>query len=213
MAKTDEALAVEDRNLGHREDRRRSRRLRADQAPAPEQTIGLITPDDFRLLSATLERFARRFRLSPEDAEDIVGEVLAESVGAGEKVRQPGAYLFWTTRNRVVDHLRRARLHPLEPLNNEELERGSGQHYSELDDTVARLLERRATAEIIETALRAAAAAEDWVVVRVVSVWLELAEELGREPTSREVAPEADTSHTTVNNALRRLAAYLPPEA
>lgn len=174
-----------------------------------------VTADDYRLVSTTLERFARGFRLSDDEAQDVVAGVLAETLGrtsmeTDDEVRQPGAFLFWTTRNRVMDRLRRASRHPTEPLDDESLERGRG-WYSEEDDAIARLLERSANTEMIRTALQIAVAKNDQVVARVVAVWLELAEELGREPTSREVGPAADTSHTTVSNALRRFKTYLPP--
>lgn len=172
-----------------------------------------VTGEDYRVVASALERFAKGFRLSGDDAEEVVASVLAEMLGrtrADRDVRHPGAYLFWTTRNRVLDRLRQESRHPTESLDSESLDRGLG-WYSDEDDAIARLLERRATTEMIDAALRAAAAADDQVAVRVVAVWLELAEELGREPTSREVAPEADTSHTTVSNALRRFKTYLRP--
>lgn len=174
-----------------------------------------MTSDDYRIVATTLARFARGYRVSDDDAQEIVAGVLAETIGRGStagdtEVRQPGAYLFWTTRNRTLDRLRQASRHPVDSLDNESLDRGHG-WYSEDDDGISRMLDRRASSEIIDAALRAAVAANDGVVARVVAVWLELAEELGREPTSREVAPAAETSKTTVTNALRRFKSYLPP--
>lgn len=171
------------------------------------------TAADFRLVATTLERYARGFRLTDDDAEEIVAGVLAETISRtaaqNDAVREPAAYLFWTTRNRALDHLRRAKRHPTESLD-ERVDAGKPWHSDE-DDAIVRMLEQGATTEIVESALRAAVAANDLVVARVVSVWIELAEAFGRAPTSREVAPAADTSHTTVGNALRRFTRYLPP--
>lgn len=192
---------------------RAAARLTAASRDGNDPPAARPTADDYRIVATTLERFARKFRLSDDEAEEIVAGVLAETIGrtaAGEvQVRQPAAYLFWTTRNRVLDRLRHASRHPTQSLDERFEERNDW--YSDEDDAIVRMLEHSATTEIVEGALRAAIAAGDVVVARVVSVWLELAEELGREPTSREVAPEADTSHTTVNNALRRFKRYLPP--
>lgn len=179
------------------------------------QATGGSANDDYRIVSSTLIRFARKFGLSPEDAEDAVAETLTGTLARADDrtIRQPGAYLFWTTRNRALDQLRRAQLRPTDPLETEELENRTGRQYSEEDDAIARTLDKRATAEMIDTALRAATAAKDTMVARVVPVWLELAEEHGEAPKSREVAREAETSHTTVNKALQRFRAYLPPDA
>ncbi len=107
-----------------------------------------VTSDDYRIVATTLERFARRYRLSEDDAQEVVAGVLAETIERSStigdnEVRQPGAYLFWTTRNRVLDRLRQASRRHTESLD-ESLERGHS-WYSEDDDAIARLLERRAT--------------------------------------------------------------------
>lgn len=88
-----------------------------------------------------------------------------------------------------------------------------GPRDSDEDDAIARLLESTATAATLSSALRAAATAGDTALVDVVAAWLDLAQELGYAPSSRQVAAEAVTSHTAVNVALRRLRSYLRPEA
>jgi len=130
--------------------------------------------------------------------------------GRGE-VRKPGAYLFWTTRNRVLDRRRRADTREATEMLVDDLEQSVGaRYYSRQDDELAQLLDQDATAELLEDALRAAVAAQDHLVVRVVTVWLELAEETGEAPTSRKVAREVGASHTSINQALRRMRAYFP---
>jgi hypothetical protein len=56
----------------------------------------------------------------------------------------------------------------------------------------------------LEEAIRAADAAGDSVGIRVVLVWLELAEQLDGTPNQRQVAARAGVSHVTVGNVLTR---------
>lgn len=166
---------------------------------------------DYRIVLKTLTTFARGFGLSETDAQEIAAEVLEETFERGadatkDAIRKPAGFLFWLTRNRVFDRHRRARLRA-------DAERTAGpRYYSHHDDELAALLERETTAAQLDDALRAAAAADDLVVVHVVAAWLELAALHGEAPTSRQVAPEAGVSHTTINHALRRLRQYFPPE-
>ena len=177
-----------------------------------------IDSEDYALVLTTLSRFAAGFGLSHVDAEEAAAETLAEifvrstdpSTGP---VRHPAGFLFWTTRNRVFDRYRRARLREEAELRDENKIRGdefASRYYSREDDAVVGLLDRAATAAWVEDALRAASAANDGMVVRVVTSWLELAETLGHAPTSREVAPVAAVSHTSVSQALRRVRSYFP---
>jgi predicted AAA+ superfamily ATPase len=62
--------------------------------------------------------------------------------------------------------------------------------------------DRNAAAATIVAALRAQIAANDVQPVRIVTEWLDLAEELGQPPSSREVAARAEVSHASVNRAL-----------
>jgi DNA-directed RNA polymerase specialized sigma24 family protein len=174
-----------------------------------------VGAQDYEVITTTLLRFLRGLRVPPHDAEEIVSELLTELLGRRVDgtlgtVRYPGAYLFWTSRNRAIDRIRRSQQRPNESI--ELLDQSGARRYSSDDDVFVRTLESHATAATVEAALTAAAAAGDHTVVRVVTIWLDLAEEWGREPTSREVAPEAGTSHTTVNTALRRFRTYLDPE-
>lgn len=165
--------------------------------------------DDYRIVLMTLTRFAQGFGLDRAEAEDVATEAVAETFersadSTKDPVRQPAGYLFWLTRNRVFDRHRRTRL-------QDEAERSSAvRYYSRADDSLTAWLDQDARTEDLEDALRAAAAAGDMLVVRVVTAWLDLAERLGEAPTSRQVGPNAGVSHTTVNQALRRLPSYFP---
>jgi DNA-directed RNA polymerase specialized sigma24 family protein len=171
--------------------------------------------EDYRAVLKTLARYARGFGFSSADAEEIAAAALADALSHSsdptkDEVRKAGAYLFRTTRNRALDARRRARLRDDELLV-EDLEEGvPARYYSQNDEDIARLINNDATVALLEDALRAAAAAEDHIVGHVVEAWLDLADELRKTPTSREVAREIGMSHTTVNHALRRLRDYFP---
>jgi DNA-directed RNA polymerase specialized sigma24 family protein len=180
-----------------------------------EETIAAA---DYRVVVSTLAIFAQRFGLSREEAAEIAAETVAETflrTAAHERqVAQPAAYLFWTTRNRVIDRRRRVRVREHTETPVDDVERVSrNRYFSTEDDTITRLLDRHASAELVQDALRAASAAGEHLLVRIVTTWLNVAAELGRAPSSREVAPRAEVSHTSVNQALRRLRDYMPSES
>lgn len=120
-----------------------------------------------------------------------------------ERVRHPAALLLVIARRLALDQLRSAWVQRTEPLPEELLEVPGD------DDAIAALLSRDATAEVIADAMRTAAQQGDDVAVRCVAVWLDLAEQHGAAPTSREVAALASVSHTTVAVALARFRRYL----
>jgi RNA polymerase sigma factor (sigma-70 family) len=143
------------------------------------------------------------------DADDLAQDLLVRLLeqsrsGRAAEIQRPGAFLWVVARNAAMDRVRRARRAP-EPSDAPETQPSD-------DDAIARLLDRAASSAAVTAALRAAVAAEDHVVVRVVAAWLDRAGELGEPPTSREIAPLAGVSHTTVNHALARFRAYLAPE-
>ena len=80
------------------------------------------------------------------------------------------------------------------------------------EDEIAALLGRGADAAAVESGLAAAFWNGDFEVVRIVRIWLDLADELGRAPTLRESACACGTSHTTIARALDRFAGYVPRE-
>jgi DNA-directed RNA polymerase specialized sigma24 family protein len=77
------------------------------------------------------------------------------------------------------------------------------------DDAVAGLIDRDATNARVLAALRAGIEAGDDLTVPIITTWLDLADELDRAPSTREVASRAGVSHTTVAQALKRFRAVL----
>lgn len=185
-----------------------------------------IAPADYQLVVRTLSKFAISYgRLASHDAEELARDTVAalcERAADQATIKQPSAYLFSVARNRVHDAARRERHTKIfEESQRAEIADSPGPDaivrrrrrvYSSEDDTIARLLDQRVSAQLIEDALRAAAAANDRLVMRVISAWLSLAQQLGRRPSSREVAPVAGVSHTSVQAALRRFRHYVPSE-
>jgi DNA-directed RNA polymerase specialized sigma24 family protein len=175
-----------------------------------------VAAADFGIVAAALIRYAQGFGLSRDDAEEVIGEVMSETLALlrardrpRARLRDPTAYLFWITRNRARDRLRRIRTRGEIEFVGDDVD---ARYYSEEDEAVVRMLNRGATAAILEDAMRAAAVAGDRLVIRVVASWLNLAQESGAAPSGRQVAQRAQVSHTTVNAALRRLATYFPPD-
>lgn len=133
---------------------------------------------------------------------------MRSATAAAAPIREPAGYLFWTTRNRIVDRHRRTQARGESELRPERVRR----YYSDEDDAIAQILDREASADLLEDALRAARAAEDHVVIAVVIAWLELAQKRMGAPRSREVAVLAEVSHTSVNKALVRFRKYFRSE-
>jgi DNA-directed RNA polymerase specialized sigma24 family protein len=110
-------------------------------------------------------------------------------------------------RNVAVDSIRRARR-----------ETPSGTAIEVVDDSTARddeisaLLDRRADAAAIYEAIAQLLALDDLETVRVLRTWLDLADELGRAPSTREVGEAAGVSHSTVSRALRRFHEFVPDD-
>jgi DNA-directed RNA polymerase specialized sigma24 family protein len=152
------------------------------------------------------------FGLSHDAAEEIAQETVVHAYTQDlRRIENPGGFLFWIARNRAIDHLRRARRSERVEILAWDVEKAAPMaHYSAEDDAIATLLAHDGTADLVEHALRAANAADDALVARVVGAWLELADRLGRAPSSREVAPQAAVSHTSVNQALKRFRGYFP---
>jgi RNA polymerase sigma factor (sigma-70 family) len=176
-------------------------------------TATTVPPEQLRLvfdwLAGTL---MRSYGFADNDAADAAQDAivsLLEVVGSGEsaahEIRNPAAYLTWLARNRAIDRFRRGHFETprdLEPRG--EAARGDD------DERIAALLDRAASAAVIEEAMRAALDVQDALAVQVVTVWLDTAEELGKAPSSREVAKRSGVSHTSVNQALRRFRTYFP---
>jgi DNA-directed RNA polymerase specialized sigma24 family protein len=164
------------------------------------------------VINAELIRLIRRsFGLSESDAEEAAQDVivrileLARQTGAHslEEIRNPAAYLRRLARNRAIDEVRRR--YRTDVDLSEELARALPSH----DDEISALLDATADAASVRAAIGTAAKAQDYLVLRVVSAWLDAADDLGESPSSREVASRAHTSHTSVNQALGRFRRYL----
>jgi RNA polymerase sigma factor (sigma-70 family) len=168
-----------------------------------------IGRQDLDTIVGMLRSVLRRYGLSEGDAADGAQEVALSVIALGQKaaeVRNPAAYLMRLAHNRAVDELRRSRRKDVAiPIER------AAQLRSE-DDAIAALLEASATADAIRRAMRRAIDAQDHLALRVVSTWLDAADELGKPPPSREVARRAGVSHTSVNQALRRFRSYFPDE-
>jgi DNA-directed RNA polymerase specialized sigma24 family protein len=123
-------------------------------------------------------------------------------------VRRPGAFLNQLARNRTIDRLRR------HGRRDAELSPEVAATTPSRDDAIAAMLDASATATLVRAGLTAASGAKDHLTVRVITAWLDLADERDEPPNSREVAVRAEVSHTSVNTALKRFRDYLPrPDA
>jgi DNA-directed RNA polymerase specialized sigma24 family protein len=176
-----------------------------------------VPDDQLRLLVDRLEgTLQRSYGFRESDAADAAQdallsllEVASEPDASQVEIQNPAAYLMWLARNRAIDRMRTAAHRTSAPLDQRpDTPRGHD------DDAIASLLDRSATASSVAVAMRAALDAQDDIAVRVITAWLDSAEELGEAPPSRLVAERANVSHTTVNHALRRFASYFPsPDA
>jgi RNA polymerase sigma factor (sigma-70 family) len=168
--------------------------------------------EDLAVVVRALRRMlASRWSLSgAEDIDDAIADTLgrfAQAVRSGRidaAKGSPAAYLATMARHAVFDRLRRAHTEGVhEPLS-------AGADEVPADDEIARWLSAEADLQAITAAVAAALAARDYRTVEVVARWLDLAQATGERPSSREVARATGLSHTTVNQALKRLTKYLP---
>lgn len=165
------------------------------------------TSSDLATVLDWVQRIVRRGYASV-DADDIAQETLARVFALAQQKRSepianPPAYITRIAQHLAFDAVRQqATLTPDSDL----VERApsSGPIRAAHDEELAALLDRSATHTTVSAAIGIALQQRDFVAVRVVTVWLDLADELGREPSSREVAMKANASHTTVNKALGR---------
>ena len=119
------------------------------------------------------------------------------------EVENSWAYLVAATRNAAIDAVRarqRRRALTLKALSHAP---------RSADDAVAALLDRDATHSAVLAAMRRAIEAGDASTVRIITEWLNIADQLERAPSTREVAVRAGVSHTTVATALKRFTALL----
>jgi DNA-directed RNA polymerase specialized sigma24 family protein len=160
-------------------------------------------------LSGLEAYLAARFRLSAGDSSEVASEAitrfLEQCLSGGVDPERAAGLVTVMARNIAVDTLRRTGRET--PTGNVENEIDS--QYSR-DDEIAALLDQGADRSAIVEAMEAALAIGDLVTVRVVRAWLDLADQLGRAPTTREVAAEAGVSHSTVVRALHAFRQFVP---
>lgn len=158
---------------------------------------------DYEVVRDALQAFllARFATLGPDELLDVADEALFrlfdESRRQGQALANPSSWLFTVAARLAIDRLRAAG------------KMAEGPDTQPDDDRLAGLLDEDASRWAVEAAFARAYAAGDHVCVRIVTVWLDLAAELGYAPSSREVAERVSYSHTTVNEALARLRRYL----
>jgi DNA-directed RNA polymerase specialized sigma24 family protein len=168
--------------------------------------------DDFNALRGMVIGYLRAAwpSLSESDAEDAADEALVrvlvrqrEHPGQGQETRNGLGYVLRTARNLQVDRFRRRREHPDGVLH--ERTEGPGME----DREILRLIDNAASLSSINQALDRAVTLGDTRVETVVSAWLDLAEQTGAPPSTRDVAATLGVAHTTVQRALSRFHGHL----
>lgn len=175
-------------------------RLLAGHAPEPDAADLAV------VLDWLVRLITRRYRtIDAEDiAQETVARIIALNTAPHEPISNPAGYITRIAQHLAVDAVRRQ---SMVSANTDLIARTSVPGAS--DDELAALLERSATQATIAAAIGLALQERDHMAVRIVTIWLDLADELGREPTSREVASIANASHTTVIKSLARFRAFL----
>jgi DNA-directed RNA polymerase specialized sigma24 family protein len=167
---------------------------------------GEASSNDLEVVVKALERFVRgAYPGIAHEAADVAEEAVVRFVqairrGRLDENRSPAAYLITIARNEAVSRLRSPRREPVSTLPVQE------------DPLLYGFLERQAARSDVESAWQKARRRQDTTVLRVVSSWLDLAAQLGRRPTSREVGRKAAVSHTAVRQALERFRSYFPEQ-
>jgi hypothetical protein len=174
-------------------------RLSAHFAGGPAHTA----EEDFKTVRDGLDAFllSRFEALGADELLDLVDgaitALLEQSQELGKPLDHAGAWLFRVAGNAAIDRLRRT--HDFSMLADPPRD----------DDALAALLDRDASGRSVKAALAHAVRLGDHLCVRVITEWLDIAEELGDAPASRTVAERVGCSHTTVNDAKARFAEYL----
>lgn len=140
------------------------------------------------------------------DADDVVQtaivRLLSRRAGRGTEIRNPEGYVLFVARNAAIDLIRARR-------RRREVELDAAGDTASEEDSIARLLERHATRAAVVDGMRTLIAADDQRTIRIITAWLDMAEELGRGPSTREVERRVGVSHATVAKALKRFRALL----
>lgn len=188
-------------------------RYRPSQAPASE-AAGLLaageqlTNRQFSDLRADLHRVVRRTTssLSSEDVSDVADEAIAKFLSAQQQGRVHRrtalAYIRKIAKNETISRARRIRA--TSPLEDDQED--------VTDNAIALIITRGSDAQTVERILAEAAASGNRTRTRVLNTYLDIAQSLGRSPSSRQVALLAEVSHSTVQAVLRQLRKELEDE-
>jgi DNA-directed RNA polymerase specialized sigma24 family protein len=158
---------------------------------------------DLALVGQELHRWARR--VFPDlDADDVSQSTMARLLKAAklsklppaDGIGNPWAYLLGSARYAALDEIRVRRRRP--EINIDELPERPAP-----EDAIASLLDQAASQQTVIDALRACVSVGDEMTVRIIVAWLDLAQELGHAPVTREAAERAGVSHTSVATALK----------
>ena len=179
----------------------------SDAASAARQLLDDLTAGreaDPRALAIVIPELTRTVRrIFPDiDADDVVQSTIARLLHrperiAADEIENPWGYLVGAARNAAIDAIRKRK-------RRREVEIDAVPDSAAPEDSVAELVERNATHAAVVAAMRELVDAGDDFVVPIVTKWLDVADELGRAPSTRQVAARTDVSHTSVATALRR---------
>lgn len=142
-------------------------------------------------------------RVFPDlEPDEVVQGMLTHLLERGKRladtpVENAWGYLLRATRNAAIDAIRARKRQRQVPLDAVPEPPSS-------EDAIAQLIDRDASHGAVLASLRSYVAAGDELTVRIITVWLDAADELGRSPSTREVASRVGVSHTSVAQALTR---------
>jgi len=164
-------------------------------------------PDDYHVVQRHLDQQLRaRYRtLNSADRADVISDALLKVMGSARRGRidpsgNPAGYLWRVVENRAKDMVSEPQSMRLEDAGE----------IRDRDDKVAVLLDADASSSEVTAALRVAR--HDPELVKTVAEWLRLAQEMGKAPTTREVAACLGVSHDTVARRIRRFKAHIARE-
>jgi RNA polymerase sigma factor (sigma-70 family) len=154
---------------------------------------------------ATVALHLRRYvqnvfrELDPDDiVQTTLIRLLARPDGlARTEIDNEWAYLVGATRNTALDALRARQ-------RRQEVALDAAPERPEPDDPIAAMLDRDASRTTVVDAMRQLLAEGDDQTVRIITTWLDMADELGVAPSTRDAAKRIGVSHTSVATALKR---------
>jgi DNA-directed RNA polymerase specialized sigma24 family protein len=150
---------------------------------------------------------ARYPGLAGSDVHEIASDAITalfEAARGGREIQEPAAWMMTVARRGAYDAWKALqRTVPSEdPL-------GAAPLPQEAEDGILQLIDALADRQLVKRAIRAALAADDRTVIRVIVAWLDLYETTGQVPSVRTVEARTGVPHSTVAKALTRFAKYL----